>query len=121
MIDKNDPDLLYAALKSRRDATPTVRELPEDERKRYNADTVRAYRARQKEAQERGAPEPSAVNIRHALADAAIAILATNSEGADQIRNVLASIFSSKPGVPMNVENQIQSRKLKPKLLKVPK
>lgn len=111
--------LVYTALKARRDANPTVRELPKDARRRYAADAVRAYRERQKQALEKGSPEPTKANVRHALADAAIAILATNSAGSDEIKNALRTIFKDKPGVPMSVEQHARSGKLRTKLLKV--
>lgn len=111
--------LVYTALKARRDANPTVRELPAEQRKRYNSDAVRAYRKRQKEALQKGSPEPTKANIRDALADAAIAILATNSAGSDEIKKVLSSIFRDKPGVPMTTAQHAKSGKLKTKLLKV--
>lgn len=110
---------LYAAIKEKREATPTIRELPADERRRYNADAVAEHRKRQREAILAGSPEPTNANVRTALADAAIAILATDGLGAEEIRRVLASVFDGKAGVPLTVSSNARSGRLKPKLLKL--
>ena len=72
---------------------------------------------RRSRANERAAPSvpATAANIRHALADAALMILATGAPGADQVRKVLETIFAKRPGVPISVENEARRGKLKPK------
>lgn len=96
---------------------PTVREMDLEDRRAYNRARVAEHRKRQREAAEIE-PEPTSPNIRDALADAALAILATDAPGVDEIRRILAAVFPSKPGVPMTVAANARSGKLKPKLLR---
>ncbi|MES0071856.1 hypothetical protein [Mesorhizobium sp. M0058] len=56
-------------------------------------------------------------NIRQALADAALMILATGAPGADQVRKVLETIFAQRPGVPMSIETRAKRGKMRPKLI----
>jgi acyl-CoA reductase-like NAD-dependent aldehyde dehydrogenase len=116
----NDETLrkLYDAIKEQQSAAPAVRDMPLDERRRYTADAVAEHRRRQREAIEAGTPELTSANIRNALADAAIAILATNGAGSDEIRSVLGHIFSDKPGAAMTISMKAVSGRIKPKLLK---
>jgi hypothetical protein len=55
---------------------------------------------------------------REALADAALAILATDAEGAESIRRVLESIFVTKPAVALRIAAEAKSGRLRPKYLK---
>lgn len=110
-------DRLYAHLTAR-PATPTVRELGETERRAYQAEAGRAYRQRQREALQGGSPQPTAPMVREALADAALALLATDGPGAEEIRHVLAKVFAGRVGVPGTVTAKAKAGRLKPKLLK---
>lgn len=92
-------------------------DLTDDQRREYMAEKNRESRARQREATEKGEPLPTKANIRHALADAAIMLLATDGPGADQIRHVLTAAFPSKPGLLLKVEQQAKSGRLRPKLV----
>lgn len=116
----NDETLkrLYDAIRERQNAAPSVRDMPLDDRRRYTADAVAEHRRRQKEAIAKGTPELTAANVRAALADAAIAILATNANGADEIRSVLSRIFSDKPGAALTISARAASGRIKPKLLR---
>lgn len=111
-------DRLYAHLTAR-PTTPTVRDLPADERKAYQAEAGRAYRKRQRDAVEAGSPEPTVPMIREALADAALAILAADGPGADEIRRVLGRVFKGRVGVPGTVTAKARSGRIKPTLLKL--
>ena len=75
-----DAEKLYALLTSR-PKRRTVRELDTDARRAYLAKAGRGYRQRQRAAQERGSPEPTAPMIRAALADAALMLLACDGPG----------------------------------------
>jgi hypothetical protein len=112
-----DIDELYTALTRTR--RKTTKEAPIDERRVYLAEAAKRYRQRQRTAKERGSPEPTSPNVRSALADAALMLLATDGPGADQIRNYLARVFVGRAGVPGTVTAKAKSGRLKPKLLKL--
>jgi hypothetical protein len=105
---------LYDALKKGR--KPTVRELSPDDRRAYDRVQRAKLRARRKESIASGTLQPTAGNIRDALADAAIMILAADGPGADEVRAVLGAVFDSRPGVPLTVTQRIRSGTLRPKL-----
>lgn len=109
---------LYDAIKEQQSAAPAVRDMPLDERRRYTADAVAEHRRRQKDAIAAGTPELTSANIRNALADAAIAILATDGQGANEIKSVLSHVFRDKPGAAMTISMKAASGRIKPKLLK---
>ncbi len=109
---------LYDALAARNARKPTaVRDLPQDQRRDYDRITRSRGRAREREAQSVGDIPATTANVRDALADAALMILATGAPGADQIRAVLEQVFATKPGVPLSVETKAKRGKLKPKLI----
>ena len=76
----------------------------------------RRTRARVRASAEAGAYEPTTANIRDALADAALMILAVDAPGAPMVREVLASVFHKRPGVPVTVQTRARTGKLRPKL-----
>lgn len=92
-------------------------DLTDEQRREYQAEKNRQSRARQREAVEKGEPLPTKVNVRHALADAALMLLATDGPGATQIRTVLAAAFPSKPGLLLRVDQQAKAGTLRPKLV----
>lgn len=92
-------------------------DMTDEQRKAYMAEANRASRARQREAAAKGDPLPSKANIRTALADAALMILATDGPGAENVRRVLQAAFPSKPGVLLRVEQQAKSGTIRPKLV----
>lgn len=89
-------------------------------RRAYFTEARRRNRARERKAQDAGAIEPNLANIRDALADAALMMLATDAPGADHVRAVLAQVFAARPGAPMTIETRARRGKLKPKLLRMP-
>ncbi|MBN7764086.1 hypothetical protein JYP52_23395 [Nitratireductor aquibiodomus] len=78
----------------------------------------RQSRARERAELEKGVVPFNAKTARDALADAAMAILATDADGATHIRKVLRQIFNDKPGAPLRIEADARSGKLKPRFLK---
>jgi hypothetical protein len=116
----NDETLkrLYDAIKEQQSAAPTIRDMPVNDRRRYTADAVAEHRRRHRDAIAAGTPELTSANIRAALADAALAILATNSSGSDEIRSFLSRVFSDEPGAAMTISMKAASGRIKPKLLK---
>lgn len=116
---KNDDALieLYNRLKLRHAAKPgSFSALTDDGRRAYFTTARRRNRAKERANAAAGAPSPTQANIRDALADAALMILATGAPGIDQVRIVLGAVFSRRPGVPMKVEQSVRSGKLRPKL-----
>lgn len=91
---------------------------PVEERRAYGAARVREHRKRQREAIEAGSPLPTEPMLREALADAAIALLAVDGPGSDQIRNLLGRVFAGRSGVPGTVSARAKAGTLRPKLLK---
>lgn len=119
-IDNREAALLalYDALRARGAPKPgSFSTLGDDERREYYRLNRRRSRAREKGAQAEGRIEPNTANIRDALADAALMILATDAAGADQVRAVLGIVFAARPGVPLAVERKAKSGRLRPKLI----
>src|SRR5690606_12283759 len=104
-------EALYAQLTAGR--RKAVRDRPVEERRAYGAQRVREHRQRQKEAVAKGSPEPTAPMIREALADAAIALLAVDGPGSDQIRHWLGQAFPGRVGVPGTVTARAKAGALK--------
>lgn len=101
-----------------RDGKPVgYSDLTNDERLAYMAEKNRQSRARQREAAAKGEALPTKANVRTALADAALMLLATDGPGAEHIRRVLQAAFPSKPGVLLRVEQQAKSGTIRPKLV----
>lgn len=111
---------LYQALVERGAPAPgSFSSLDADGRRAYFSAARRKNRAREKQAKEAGALPGNTANIRHVLADAALMILATDSPGAEQIRDVLSSAFSARPGTPLTVDTKVRTGKLKPTIVKI--
>jgi hypothetical protein len=51
---------------------------------------------------------------REALADAALAVLATDAEGAKAIQRILDAIFAAKPAVAVRIADEAKSGRLRP-------
>jgi hypothetical protein len=109
----------YDALAAVAKRKPTIRDLPPEERKRYQAEAVAKHRAKVKAQKADGNPEPTGDAVREALADAALMLLAVGGPGADQVRAYLDRAFPGRPGVAMTVTSRARSGQLKPKSLKV--
>ena len=90
---------IHDLLKSRNAPKPgSYSSLTDEERRAYHVTARKKNRAKAREAKAAGDIKPTAVNIRSAFADAALMILATNSDGSDLVRNVLAKVFATRPG-----------------------
>lgn len=92
--------------------------LTAPERREYFRVARRRSRERERAAARRGDPEPTMANVRAALADAALMILATGGPGADQVRMVLGAVFHRRPGVPLTVERKARLGRLRPKVMR---
>lgn len=108
---------LYAALAARNvPAEGSFTALDAAGRREYFRVSRRRTRARVKASAEAGQLEPTLGNVREALADAALMILAVDAPGAAMVREVLASVFSQRPGVPMTVQMKARTGRIRPKL-----
>jgi hypothetical protein len=109
----------YDALLKHAERKPGVRDLPDHERKTYQAEAVRKHREKLKAMKTAGNPEPTRDAVREAMADAALMLLAVGGPGADQVRAYLERAFPGRPGVAMTVTSRARSGKLRPTSLKV--
>lgn len=114
-IDATKLMVLYRALAATE--SKGVADMSPEERRAYNREAKRRSLKRQREAVEAGAPEPTTAAIRDALVDAAIAILAVNGPGAEEVMHILGQAFSGRPGVPGKVRGMVRSGKLRPKMI----
>jgi hypothetical protein len=92
-------------------------DMTADELRAYKTASKRRSRERQRAAVAKGSPEPSADNVRLALADAALLILAANGPGSDAIMRVLSIAFAGRAGVPGRVRADAQKGKLRPRMI----
>lgn len=86
-------------------------------RREYNRLSRRRTRARVKASVAAGRIEPTTANVREALADAALMILAVGAPGVDQVRTVLGTVFAKRPGAPVSIEAKARTGKLRPRLI----
>lgn len=89
------------------------------ERREYFAVARRRNRAKERAKLAVGAPAPTVANIRTALADAALMMLAVDAPGAELVREVLAGVFEKRAGVPLAVERKARTGRLRPKLARI--
>lgn len=108
---------LYDAIAAQTDARPSVRDLPDDDRRAYMREAQRKARARKKEAAASGSPLPTDDAIRAALADAALMILATDAPGAREVLSVLSKAFPGRNGVPSTTQARARAGTLRPTML----
>lgn len=109
---------LHDAIKARGALPPgSFTSLDPAGRREYFRVRRQEARRREREAAQSGALKATTANIRAALADAALMLLAANGPGADQVRHVLGAVFSQRPGVPVSVEHKARKGKLRPKLV----
>jgi hypothetical protein len=94
-----------------------IADMTPEERREYNRLAKRRSLERQREAAAAGTPEPTSANVREALADAAIAILAVSGPGADEVMRVLGRAFPGKAGVPGKIKGLARSGKLRPRMI----
>lgn len=108
---------LYRLLANRNAPKPgSFTSLSADQRREYFRVARQRSRARARAAAGAGAIEANTRNVRDALADAALMILAVKAPGADLVLEVLANVFSKRPGVAVTVQQKARSGKLQPKL-----
>lgn len=93
-----------------------IADMTDEEHRAYKARLQAERRAKIRAAKSDGSVAFNAETTRDALADAAIAILASGAPGADAIRNYLSTVFQDKPGVPLTVTARARSGELKTKL-----
>lgn len=111
--------LLHDLLREREAASRGYTAMSPEEKAAYHREANRAARAKAAAAKASGDLEPTPVVVRTLLADAALIILATGGPGSSEIRSVLTRAFPTKAGVPMTVETQARTGRLKPKLARV--
>lgn len=95
----------------------TFSALEGDARRAYFRDAQRRSRAKRKAAVDAGRLEPTTANVRAALSDAALMLLATNGPGAEQVRTALATVFAARPGALLTIEQRARSGRLRPRLI----
>lgn len=96
-----------------------IRDLPDDERKAYKAQKQAERRAKLKERVDSGSVKFDAASAREALADAALMILASGSEGSVAIERYLAKVYHDQAGALLTIKAHARSGRLKPRLLKI--
>jgi hypothetical protein len=109
---------LYRRLQERGAPEPgSFTALDQAGRREYFRQSRRRSRASDRSAKDAGNPAPTVGNVRDALADAALMILATGAPGVDQVRIVLGSVFSKRPGAPVSIEQRARSGRLRTKMV----
>ncbi|MCZ4287265.1 hypothetical protein [Hoeflea alexandrii] len=111
-------DQLIGKSTRQRTAAPTVgiNDMTDAEFRAYKSKLQADRRAKVKADAAKGSLPFDAETTRQALADAAIAILASDGPGADAIRAYLSSVFVEKTGVPFTVTARAKAGELKVKL-----
>lgn len=111
---------LYGRLAAKNAPAPgSFSTLSPAERRAYFRDAKRRSRGREADAAAKGAPAATVGNIRAALADAALMMLATDAPGAALVLEVLGNVFSARPGVAYAVQARARKGKLRPKLVAI--
>lgn len=90
--------------------------MTKEELRAYNAEAKRRQRARERQQRQYGETPLTETNARVALADAAIMLLSSAGEGADEVRRVLRLAFPNDPAFADEIERRILDGKIKPKL-----
>lgn len=113
------PSLRRYDLAAKLHAEPeTIADMTDEQRRAYMRRKKAESRAAQAKAKAEGALKPTTENIRDALADAALMLLAVGGPGSAEIERVLAKVFAARPGVVITVTADARRGKLRPKLLK---
>ncbi len=94
-----------------------IRDLPDDERKAYKARKQAERRAKLKERIGAGSVKYDAASAREALADAALMILVSGTEGSAAIERYLAKVYHDQAGAMLTIKAHARSGRLKPRLL----
>jgi hypothetical protein len=108
---------LYKVLTSQ--GGKALADMTPDELRAYKTESKRRSRERQRLAAKQGSPEPTTDNVRQALADAALMILASNANGTAEIKKVLSVAFAGRTGVPGKVQADAREGRLKPRMLAI--
>ncbi len=119
-MNKSDAALveLYDKLRARNAPKPgSFSSLDDAGRREYFRSARKRNRAVERAVASAGSRKPTVANIRAALADAALMILAVDAPGAEQVRSVLATAFSTRAGVALSVETRAKAGKLRPKVV----
>lgn len=98
--------------------TVRLAEMTADKRRAYDAERKREQRERLRAEKENGGVPLDQQSVREALADAAIAILATGSTGSDELLKVLGAIYRDKPAALGKIQHDVKHGKLRAKHLK---
>lgn len=91
--------------------------MTREEELAHKAEVRRRNYQRKSEMKSAGSLPFNEATVREALADAALMILASGSEGSSAITAYLTRLYHDKGGVPSKVTREAKSGKLKPKLI----
>lgn len=100
---------LHDHFRSQGDGKPAYTDMSADERREYHREAKRRQRQREREAKAEGRAVLNDANLRAALADAALMLLASDGPGASIVRNAVASAFPHMPGVVLTLERKSRS------------
>ena len=100
---------LHDHLRSQGDGKPAYTDMSADERREYHREAKRRQRQREREAKAEGRAVLNDANLRAALADAALMLLASDGPGTSIVRNAVASAFPHMPGVVLTLEQKARS------------
>lgn len=91
--------------------------MTREERLRHDADLAKTRRHKKAAMMAAGSLKFDEGTARDALADAALMILASGTDGADAIMAYLTKLYHDKTGVPYAIQAKARFGKFKPKLL----
>lgn len=100
-------------------AKTKIADMTPEEKRAYDAQKKAESRAKAAAEKKEGKVAFTGDNVREALADAALMLLASGREGSQHIEAYLSKLFADKPAAVLNIKNQARKGKLKPRLLKV--
>lgn len=115
----DETDLPTVPKRSAKRHTVRITEMTHVEFRAHKARRQAERRAKLKACKWAGNITFDATSTRDALADAALMILATGSDGTDTILSCLAEIFHEQAGVSQTIQTWAKSGKLAPKLIHV--
>ncbi|MBN9052503.1 MULTISPECIES: hypothetical protein [Shinella] len=98
-------------------STP-IRKLPRERRRRYQAKATARSRQRVAAALAGGIVPVNRRHVRDVLGDAAMHILSSGGDGADIIRQALATVFAHDPDAPATIADKIRAGKIRPRLFR---
>jgi hypothetical protein len=92
--------------------------MTNEERREYDRERQARYRNRKRDGMKDGSVIPNESLTRDILADLAVVILATESEGSKTLIAGLQNYFKDRPGFPLQIIQKCRSGKLLPKIVK---